>query len=62
MSHETSALTVYVTKCISSLADSPLGRKQLHTCLGDLEALAQSDEPLVKKHATIAVQRVKWAP
>ena len=62
MSHETSALTVYVTKCISSLSDSPLGRKQLQACLGDLEALAQSDEPLVKKHATIAVQRVKWAP
>jgi len=62
MTHETSALTVYVTKCIAALSDSPIGRKQLQAALGDLEALAQSDEPLVKKHATIAVQRVKWSP
>jgi len=62
MNHATSALTVYVTKAIASLCDSPQGRKHLQACLADLETLAQSEEPLVKKHATIAVQRVKWSP
>lgn len=62
MDHATSALTVYVTKCIANLADHPLGRKQLQPALADLQPLAESDEPLVRKHAAIAIERVKWEP
>ncbi|KAL1525520.1 hypothetical protein AB1Y20_020376 [Prymnesium parvum] len=62
MSHKTSALTVYVTKCIANLADLVIGRKQLQACLKDLDILSKSNEPLVRKHATIAVERVKWQP
>lgn len=63
MNEKTSALTVYVTKAMSAIADAPKGRKQLQQqCLDDLQALAESSEPLVRKNALIAIQRITWAP
>ena len=63
LDYETSALTVYVTKCMAVLADAPVGRKQLKASLANLELLAQDGvEPLVQKHAIIAIERIKWKP
>ena len=62
MDHTNSALTVYVFKCMSNMADAPKGRKQLQQVIGDLETLSQSSDPLVRKHALIAIERVTWKP
>jgi len=63
LTEENSALTVYVTKAMASLADAPKGRKQLkEIALEDLKILALSSEPLVQKNAMIAVERVTWTP
>ena len=57
------ALPVYVMKAMSSLADAPKGRKQLKAkCLQQLEAIAKSEEPLVKKNALVAIERITWMP
>ena len=59
---ETASLTVYVVKCMASVADHPKGRKQLQSCLDQLEVLALSQEELVKKHTLIAIERITWKP
>jgi len=62
MNHTNSALTVYVTKAMASMADAPKGRKQLQQVIKDLEVLAASEDALVKKHALIAIERITWKP
>lgn len=49
-------------RSIANLSDAAIGRKQLQRHLNDLKELSKSKEPLVQKHATIAVQRVTWKP
>jgi len=61
MDPATSALTVYITKAMSSIADAPKGRKYMKkAALADLKLLAQSSEPLVQKNALIAIERIEW--
>jgi len=62
MTEKTSALTVYVTKAMASIADAPEGRKQLKSCLDRLQILAKSGEPFVMKHAQVAIERITWKP
>jgi len=63
MNDATCALTVYSLKAMSSIADHPRARKALHSmCLDQLTALCESVEPLVRKNALIAVERITWEP
>ena len=44
-------------------SELPKGRKQLKAkCLQQLEAIAKSEEPLVKKNALVAIERITWMP
>ena len=62
-SNASSTLTTNALKCISNLAECPLGRKQLRTkALPDLKPLTIASEPLVSKHAELATYRVQWKP
>jgi hypothetical protein len=63
MTNASSTLTTNALKCISNLAECPLGRKQLRTkALPDLKPLTIASEPLVSKHAELATYRVQWKP
>lgn len=62
MNPATCTQTVNLAKCIANLAEEPKGRKQLQPALAQLEPLTESAEPLVRKHAASAVERVTWKP
>ena len=62
MGHATCTQTVHLTKCIANVAEHPKGRRQLQGALTELKPLTQSTEPLVRKHAEAAVERVTWKP
>ena len=62
MSYATCTQAVNVCKCIANLAEHPKGRKKLQPALEYLRPLTESAEPLVRKHAASAVERVTWKP
>lgn len=63
LSYDNSTLTNNASKCIANLAECPAGRKQLRSStLPDLEQLELSAEPLVAKHAALAVYKTEWQP
>ena len=55
-------LYVYVTKAMAALADHPQGRKQLRQAIPELSALAKASQPMLQKHAMIAIERITWKP
>jgi len=58
-----STLTANVLKCMANMAEHPLGRKQLQSAaLGDLIALAETNDELMTKNVDIAMAKVKWQP
>lgn len=63
LSHTNATCAANVTKCIANLAEDPKGRKQLTaSVLENLRPLALSSEPLVNKHAVVAVNKVEYRP
>jgi hypothetical protein len=54
-----------ILKIISNIAVYPANREILHhdsTCLVKLRKLSKSDDPLVARHASVALAAVSWVP
>lgn len=63
LNHGNSTLTQNVSKCMSNLAEHPLGRKQLRDqALMDLIALSETSEELLQKNVELAIAKIKWNP
>ena len=66
LDYTNSTLVANVTKVIANISEFPPGRKQLKNkkqgALADLKPLVGAAEPIVGKHAQIAVEKVQWMP
>ena len=48
---------------LSNLAENPASRKELKkSALAELPVLAACNEPLLRKNAEIAIEKVTWMP
>jgi len=57
-----SELAVYACKCMASLSDLPKARVAMEPYLTKLKTLVGSSQPILGKHAQIAIERITWTP